>query len=741
VARIDPGRIGERHDPATPGGRGATPPSTPAKGDSSKLPMPRVDPVGQILLAQGVVTQEQLRQALEVQRKSGGQLSRILVKMGVVSEAQVASALARQWGRRSTDRAERPVESTGDSARPSAPVHPAAAPAMRDSAPARPIGPLPRAPESLLIKSDSGKTPRIDTIGQILISQGTITEEQLTQALEIQRQSGGRLRRLLVETGVVRAAQLAAGLAQQWGRPFTDLAARKVDPEIARLIPTYLAQRHGVVALERKKNRLVVAMSDPANVVAIDDIRLLTGLDVEIVISSADDIARVQSDLYGVALDVEELLKQSGSLEPEIEAETSRSEEMSLERLQTMVEEAPIVRVVNQIITQAVQAAASDIHLEPHRKEVKVRFRIDGILQDIMSPPKAVQPALISRVKILASMDIAERRLPQDGHINIRVEGKEYDLRVSTLPTVLGEKVVIRILDQSTTRVSLSKIGLDATLLAEWEELIQKPYGMIIVTGPTGSGKTTTLYTSLSRINTPDLNIVSVEDPVEYQMPRVNQVQVNIKAGLTFANGLRSILRQDPDIVLIGEVRGRETAEIAIQAALTGHLVLTTLHTNDAPGAVSRLRDMGIEPFLVTSSLLGVLAQRLVRVICTHCKEAYVPPSDALHRLGLDPQTHKDVTLYRGRGCDHCRKTGYRGRIGVFELMAINDELRALILSGAGTDQLRETAQLNGLRTLGQDGVQKVLEGITTFEELLRVVFVNEGSEGKRRPAVSSASP
>jgi type IV pilus assembly protein PilB len=743
-----------RVDVARPGAssRDGSSPGTPGKGDSSRIPQPRVDPVGQILLTQGAVTQEQLQQALEIQRQSGGQLSRILVKMGAVSEAQLARALARQWGRQAGP-GSAPGGTATETARPSAPVRPATPPAPRESAPpARPSAPVrpvvpstPRQPAPArppllppdavspdVAKGDVGKG-RIDTIGQILLTQQAITNEQLSKALEIQRQSGGRLGRVLVETGIISEAQLAKGLAQQWGRPFTDLTGRKIDKDVARLIPPYLGQRHGVLALERKKNRLVVAMSDPANVVAIDDIRLLSGMDVEIVIASADDIARVQSDLYGIALDVEELLRQTTSSEPEIAAE-SRSDEMSLERLQTMVEEAPIIRVVNQIITQAIQSQASDIHLEPHRKEVKVRFRIDGILQDVMSPPKAVQPALVSRVKILASMDIAERRLPQDGHINVRVEGKEFDLRVSTLPTVQGEKVVIRILDQSAIRVSLNKIGFSAAVLAQWEDLVDKPYGMIIVTGPTGSGKTTTLYTSLARINKPDINIVSVEDPVEYQMPRVNQVQVNPKAGLTFANGLRSILRQDPDVVLIGEIRDKETAEIAIQASMTGHLVLSTLHTNDAPGAVTRLRDMGIEPFLITSSLLGVLAQRLVRVICPKCKEAYTPPSEALHRLGLDPQEHKDVTLYRGKGCDFCRNTGYKGRLGVFELMTMNEELRNLVLRGVGMDQLREAAVRNGMRILGQDGVQKVLEGITTFEELLRVVFVNEAQDTQSSP-------
>ncbi len=570
---------------------------------------------------------------------------------------------------------------------------------------------------------------RVEPIGELLRSQGAITAEQLTQALEIQRRSGGRLGRILVEMGAVSEGQLARGLARHWGLPYTELPEEDIAPDVARLIPTYLAQRHAVVAIERKQNRIVVAMSDPSNVVAIDDIRLLTGLDVEIVIASTDDLTRVQSRLYGITTDVEELLKSSsapGTGEPEIAQDIAPTEEMSLEHLRTIGEEAPIVRVVNQILTQAVRAGASDIHLEPHRRDLKVRFRVDGVLHDIMAPPKQVQAALISRVKILASMDIAERRLPQDGHVHLRVEGREFDLRVSSLPTVLGEKVVIRILDQSSVRVALNRIGMPAELLTGWEGLVNKPYGMIAVTGPTGSGKTTTLYTSLSRINTPERNIVSVEDPVEYQIPRVNQVQVNVRAGLTFARGLRSILRQDPDVVLIGEIRDKETAEIAVQASMTGHLVLSTLHTNDAPSAVTRLQDMGIEPFLITSSVIGVLAQRLVRVICSHCKEAYTPPVDALRRLGLDPEQEKEVRLYRGRGCDFCRATGYKGRLGVFELMLMNDRLRSLVISNAGVDALREAAQQDGMRTLRQDGVQKVLEGITTIEELLRVVFVTD---------------
>lgn len=574
----------------------------------------------------------------------------------------------------------------------------------------------------------NGKTAqlRIGPIGDALLVRRAITQEQLTQALGIQHENGGQLGRILVEMGAVSERELARTIAEQWDLPYVELLNERIDPDAVRLIPAQIMQRHGVMPVERAADRIVVAMPDPANVVAIDDIRLVTGLDVDIIIASPDDIARAQTRFHDVAAGVEALLKTSPAPEAEL-IEESAAEDITIERLRSMVEEAPIVRVVNQLIDQAIRAGASDIHIEPRPHDVQVRFRIDGLLQDITAAPKQIQAALISRVKILANLDIAERRQPQDGHIHLRLEGKKYDLRVSTLATVLGEKIVIRVLDQSRARVALNEIGLPAELQGTWEGLIGRPYGMVIVTGPTGSGKTTTLYTSVERINTSERNIVSIEDPVEYRMPRVNQVQVNPRAGVTFATGLRSILRQDPDIVLIGEIRDRETAQIAVQASMTGHLVLTTLHTNDAPGAATRLADMGVEPFLVTASLNGVLAQRLVRVICPHCKEAYTPPSDSLRRLGLDPAQHGSLQLYRGRGCDFCRGTGYRGRTGTFELMVMNDRLRALMLTGASADQLRAAAQQDGMRLLRQDGVQKALEGVTTVEELLRVAFMAEG--------------
>jgi type IV pilus assembly protein PilB len=554
-----------------------------------------------------------------------------------------------------------------------------------------------------------------------------LPQRVLEQAVEILRQNEPRLSRALVQMGALSERQFVQAVAQRWGLAHTELTEGDVDADAARLLPLEVAKRHGVIVIARKQNRLVVAIADPSNVVAIDDIRLLTGLEVEIVVASPDDITRAQNRFSGIVADVEQFLKDSGPVtEAELVEDSSQNEEVTVERLRSMVQDAPIVRVINQVIQEAIQAGASDIHLEPHREDVKVRFRVDGLLREVMSTPKQLQAALVSRVKILAHMDIAERRLPQDGKIHVRLGGKGYDLRVSTLPTVLGENVVIRVLDQSNTRVSLKHVGLPGDLLTVWENLITRPYGMIVVTGPTGSGKTTTLYASLAQINTPERNVVSIEDPVEYQMAGVKQVQVNVRAGLTFASGLRSILRQDPDIVLIGEVRDRETAQIAVQASMTGHLVLTTLHTNDAAGVPTRLADMGVEPFLVTASVLGVLAQRLVRVICPRCKEAYTPPAEALRRLGLNPTQHIGLRLHRGRGCDRCYGTGYRGRIGVFELLLMEGSLRAMVVGGASADQLRTAAQQKGMRLMWQDGVQKALQGVTTVEELLRVVLTSE---------------
>jgi len=586
---------------------------------------------------------------------------------------------------------------------PSAPVpHQATPPAQAaPAAKARPIG---------------------RALGQVLLDEGMVTREQLDKAIQTQQRGGGHLSAILLEQGILSGQQLAKALSIQWGLPVVELAGLEIDPAAVHVLPQHIAHRHKVLPIEKTRTKLKLAISDPLNVVALDDVRLVTGLEIEPVVAAQEDIISAIGRVYGYG-NIDEAMRQAGGVD--LEVADDRSEEISIEKLRTMVDEAPIVRLVNLIINQAVADGASDIHVEPHRRSLQIRYRVDGILRDVMGPPKAVQPAMVSRIKIMANMDIAERRLPQDGRIHIVVEGKEYDLRVSTLPTVFGEKVVMRILDQTSTRVGLTKLGFSQAVLEVWEEMANKPYGMILVSGPTGSGKSTTLYATLSKINSLDKNIVTVEDPVEYQLPRINQVQVNPKANLNFANGLRSFLRQDPDIIMVGEIRDRETAEIAIQASLTGHLVLSTIHTNDAPSATTRRVDMGIEPFLITSALMGVLAQRLVRTICSHCKEAYNPPPEALHRLGLEPQEGEEIVFYRGKGCDRCKGSGYRGRLGLFELMVMTEPIRQLVLKGASASEIRSQATSEGMKTLGEDGIFKVLEGSTTVDELLRVVFVD----------------
>jgi len=511
------------------------------------------------------------------------------------------------------------------------------------------------------------------------------------------------------------------------GVPFIDLDEVEIDPELARAIPEHLAQRYKVIPVGQENNKLALAMVDPLNVFAIDDIRLITGFDIEPMIATEESILRAINKQFGVTdlAEVHETV-QDIALSDFGDLETLEEEdEIELDKLKELVDEAPIVRVVNLIITQAINDKASDIHIEPRAKNVCVRYRIDGVLHEVMSPPKHIQAPMVSRIKIMASLDIAERRIPQDGKIHLKHDNKEYDLRVSSLPTTHGEKIVMRILDKSSVMIGLDKLGLMPDTRAIFEDLVFKPYGMLLVTGPTGSGKSTTLYTSLNMLNSPEKNICTVEDPVEYQLGGINQVQINPKAGLNFASALRSFLRQDPDIIMVGEIRDHETAQIAIESALTGHMVLSTLHTNDAPGAITRLIDMGIEPFLVASALVGCIAQRLVRRICPNCREPYSPPEEAVAKFGLN-LADTNIVFYHGRGCDHCKGTGYKGRCGIYEMMTINDSIRPLILRNAPTVEVKDAAIENGMVTLQEDGLRKVLEGTTTIEECLRVVYVGE---------------
>jgi type IV pilus assembly protein PilB len=563
-------------------------------------------------------------------------------------------------------------------------------------------------------------------LGQLLLERGLVSQAQLDEALRIQSNTTEQLGRILVDLGHVTERDVLRAQAEQLGIPFLELDRTSVDEDVAKAIPQSVVQRYNAVPIRRTGNRLTVAMADPTNVFALDDIRLITGYEIDPVLAAPDDIGVLLRSVDGNSRNEElntalEALGGGTTLSEEGESSGGGVDEEVDRR--GLEDEAPVIRIVNVIIQQAIKDRASDIHIEPDRRGVRIRYRVDGVLHEVMTVPKYVHAPLISRIKIMGDMNIAERRLPQDGRIHVRHEGKDYDLRVSSLPTVFGEKIVMRILDQQSILIGLSKLGMLPETQAQLESIIVQPNGMILSTGPTGSGKTTTQYSILNKINSVERNIITIEDPVEYQLRGLNQVHVNRKAGLTFANAMRYFVRQDPDIIMVGEIRDLETAETAIQASLTGHLVLSTLHTNDAPSAVTRLVDMGVEPFLIAASVIGVLAQRLGRRICQNCKEPYKPPMDALRRIGFPMEAIEEVVLYRGRGCEQCRHTGYRGRLGIFELMLLSEEIQDLIVRRAPLSEVRRAALASGMKTLKTDGFQKVLEGITSVEEIMRVVF------------------
>ena len=566
------------------------------------------------------------------------------------------------------------------------------------------------------------------TVADIVREVTSISDDQLHQALDVQKETREPLAQVLVNMGIISGKEKVRIQGRQWGIPFVDLTEKQIDRDLLKLIPHHLLQRWKAVPIDRNGPRLVVAMVNPLDVYAIDQMRLVAGMDIESVIAAAEDVQSAlgqsmsaREELAGALQD----MSQDFGAEPsdiEVEAKEKDDDDVSIDQLREMMDDAPVVRLVNLVIQQALRDKASDIHIQPEATRVRVRYRVDGILHDSMTVPKKAQAPLISRIKVMADLDIAEKRAPQDGRISLRVGGAEYDFRVSTNPGVNGEKVVMRILDKKGVQVRLDQLGIPNVMMDDFDGLLQRSYGIITVTGPTGSGKSTTLYSVLNTLNSPEKNILTIEDPVEYQLPGLTQTQVNTRAKVTFASALRTFLRQDPDIILVGEIRDPETALIATEAALTGHLVFSTLHTNDAPTAVARMIEMGIEPFLVASAVVGVLAQRLVRVICADCKEAYTPPVEAFRRLNLSMDL-ESVTFYRGRGCERCRQTGYRGRIGVFELMLVSDHLRELILRKAPTHELRQAGLEAGMMTLKQDAMQKILEGITTMEEALRVVY------------------
>ncbi|WP_075859421.1 GspE/PulE family protein [Carboxydothermus pertinax] len=556
---------------------------------------------------------------------------------------------------------------------------------------------------------------KIKRLGDFLVENGLITEEQLQKALEYQKRSGERLGQALVKLGYVTEQDIMGVLEFQLGIPQVALYNYSLNPALIKSIPESLIKRHKVIPLKREGNRLTVAMADPLNVVAIDDLRLATNLDIVPVIASEKEIDAVINRFFG-AIDLNETIKDIEKVSGE-EPEVLKNEEVE----EVLVDEAPVVRVVNSLLLQAVNQRASDIHIEPFEDMVRVRFRVDGFLREIMTLPRAIRSSLTSRIKIMANMNITEKRLPQDGRIKIKVANRQVDMRVATTPTLFGEKVVIRLLDQENALLTLDKLGLSNKNWERLNKILSLPYGMILIAGPTGSGKTTTLYAALNQIHDPSKNIITIEDPVEYVMPGVTQIQVNPKAGLTFAVGLRSILRLDPDIIMVGEIRDKETAEIGVKAANTGHLVLSTIHTNDAVSTVGRLVEMGIEPYMVAASLLGVVAQRLVRKLCQDCKvPTDIGPDDpAYHALNLGQG--EPVTVYRPVGCPACEHTGYKGRVGIHEVLINSKKVRNLIVNGGSYDDMLRVAREEGMVLMLEDGKEKVLAGITSPEEIIRV--------------------
>jgi len=556
-----------------------------------------------------------------------------------------------------------------------------------------------------------------------------INQEQLQKGLEQQRTTGGKLGSCLTKLGYITDDDITGVLSRQYGVPSINLSYYEIDPTVIKLIPQDTAVRYQVIPLSRVGSVLTIAMTDPTNVFAMDDIKFMTGFNVEPVVASESAIGDAITRFYGAAASTEDLSKTMSDLlgdeeEPDVEL-TSEEAGLDASALERVAEEAPIIRLVNLILTDSLKKGASDIHIEPYELEMRVRFRVDGQLQTVMTPPLKLKDAISSRLKIMAKLDIAEKRLPQDGRIMIKfktAEGKkkELDFRVSTVPTLYGEKIVMRLLDKENLRLDMTKLGFEQETLDKFQRNIMKPYGMVLVTGPTGSGKTNTLYSSVSQLNTVDTNIMTAEDPVEFQLMGVNQVQMKDQIGLNFAAALRAFLRQDPNIILVGEIRDFETAEIATKAALTGHLVLSTLHTNDAPSTISRLMNMGIEPFLVATSVNVICAQRLVRRICSNCREVLDVPQQALLDAGFTPEEVKTVKVYHGKGCSTCNKGGYKGRAGLYEVMEINDDLRELILVGASALELKKKAVEQGMISLRRSGLIKVADGVTTLEEVLR---------------------
>jgi type IV pilus assembly protein PilB len=570
-------------------------------------------------------------------------------------------------------------------------------------------------------------------LGDVLVKSGRISQQQLVQGLAFQKEKGGRIGSALVKMGVLSEKELVEFLSQHFGVPAIDLTRVEIDESVIKVIPADVSRKYTILPVAKVGAKITLAMIDPTNVFAMDDIKFMTGYNVDPVVSSETALRNAIDKYYGSTHGIElkkvmeELTEQPSASDGSLEV-LDEEQDIDLDTLEKASEEAPVVRLVNIILTDAIKRGASDIHIEPYEKDYRVRYRIDGVLYEMMHPPLRLREAITSRVKILSKLDIAEKRLPQDGRIKIKTKIqerlKDLDYRVSVLPTIFGEKIVLRLLDKDNLMLDMTRLGFEVDSLRVFEQAILKPYGMVLVTGPTGSGKTNTLYSALQRINTSEVNIITAEDPVEFNLPGINQVQMKEQIGLNFAAALRSFLRQDPNIILVGEIRDFETAEVAIKAAMTGHLVLSTLHTNDAPSSINRLMNMGIEPFLVATSVHMIAAQRLVRRICSACKEPVEAPAAALINVGFSEREAKAIRLFKGRGCDRCSNTGYKGRVALYEVMEIGDDIRELILSGASAVELRNKAIEAGMISLRASGMQKIRDGVTSIEEVVRETVI-----------------
>jgi type IV pilus assembly protein PilB len=564
-------------------------------------------------------------------------------------------------------------------------------------------------------------------LGELLVRNNLITKEQLAKSLDEQKESGGQIRlgSILIKNGLISEPDLTSFLSKQYGVPSINLAEFEIEQAVIKIIPVEIAQKYQIVPVNRAGSTLIIAMSDPSNIFAIDDIKFMTGYNVEVVVSAETAIKTAIDKYYDQSASLADVMSDLETMD-DLEV-VGDEEDIDVSSLERATEDAPVVKLVNLILTDAIKKKASDIHIEPYERTFRVRYRIDGVLYEVMKPPMKLKNAITSRIKIMAELDIAERRLPQDGRIKIKIGGgKDMDFRVSVLPTLFGEKIVMRLLDKSNLQLDMTKLGYEPEALVHFQKEIHKPFGMVLVTGPTGSGKTVSLYSALSELNKVSENISTAEDPVEFNFAGINQVQMHEDIGLNFAAALRAFLRQDPDIIMIGEIRDFETAEIGIKAALTGHMVLSTLHTNDAPATINRLLNMGIEPFLVASAVNLITAQRLARRICSECKEVEEIPVQALIDAGVSPEEAPEFVCYKGTGCAKCNNTGYKGRVGFYQVMPMLEEIRELILNGANTAEIKRESMRLGVKTMRQSGLTKLKEGVTSFEEVLRVTVADD---------------